>query len=920
MPVVYELLYGEGAGTYLPFARSRLRALEAINKDGFFSQTFAVDDAVINVRQEGKFQYIKISLEGAFYFEFATSGFPVIKDTLVQGGSLSVNTFKPLIVATNVAAKDGAIRIAPYVVKGARQVTGTSNSATGYLTQVQMINEPTKYPQTVKAQRKTNTYPNVMYETYAPTHAYTGLGYRGLGLKGFAFSFITQPGTTENFTARDFGYDYPWGYSVGKNKQTLALVTDEADWPHKSGRVTVTDDRFGTRTFGVMIDTSSKFHIFPLGAITNPLNDITQNILADHIRHIQPVFPEWVYYPPSMAKDYTLGVTKRLVDLPEHQWVFHPSGGKAVTVAYMREPFLHDETYWAANRNPDTPWNQTKFDDSLLPLLHDAAINQSSAAIPADGYNMAHYFHGSGIIEAVIDIELTGEELNQFNATVTVNTIQDPRFAEFMTMHAGYSYVDIPGKGVAWGDIIDVHMESYNYVHPPLTAPRLGIIVMKNITKGTDIFTTPLCPVLAIDLQTCSMVLQLQNIISNELRTTPMRVGTPQDIEWVSHHWAVWVIHSGSSKKLYFPESMTEEQKVILRDMATVDGRLYEDGLLTAGWTRIPLNVSGDGWNDADFNAVRDYFSYDKHYWYNEPWVLNDTDNSSNWTFYGTSYPTQGYVKYKVNIAYIPPSNLSDLTPKVYTLFPVNASNEHLFFCTNPKWGWHFYAMMTKQYSQVGHLDTFFTHPNGSYAYFNNTLIYNSVGVPNWSSGSPTSLSAQLADTLPSYSADAFEHCIFDPIHLEVRKSTGTAASLDTTFLAMYNQAVAAGKEAKTLEDGIEEMTYADQRGTFEINSALYNSVGDNFNSLDLKFTWNTQEWWFNEPAIRGQYVPAGEPSPAFPPNFCGGLLGVTLQIPWQTAPYSYTTGNIVAHPAFIDNDNPTVWPIRFCNALIVTA
>ena len=75
--IVHKLLIGEGAGTYLPFALARLRELESIDPDGFFEQTFKVDGATINVRQVGNEQFIRITIDGGFYFEFATSGFPV---------------------------------------------------------------------------------------------------------------------------------------------------------------------------------------------------------------------------------------------------------------------------------------------------------------------------------------------------------------------------------------------------------------------------------------------------------------------------------------------------------------------------------------------------------------------------------------------------------------------------------------------------------------------------------------------------------------------------------------------------------------------------------------------------------------------------------------------------------------------------
>ena len=66
--VLHKLLRGALAGTYLPFARAKLRFMEAMNPEGFFRQKFSFGGYLIDVQQAPPFQYIRITEEGVFVF------------------------------------------------------------------------------------------------------------------------------------------------------------------------------------------------------------------------------------------------------------------------------------------------------------------------------------------------------------------------------------------------------------------------------------------------------------------------------------------------------------------------------------------------------------------------------------------------------------------------------------------------------------------------------------------------------------------------------------------------------------------------------------------------------------------------------------------------------------------------------------
>jgi hypothetical protein len=141
---------------------------------------------------------------------------------------------------------------------------------------------------------------------------------------------------------------------------------------------------------------------------------------------------------------------------------------------------------------------------------------------------------------------------------------------------------------------------------------------------------------------------------------------------------------------------------------------------------------------------------------------------------------------------------------------------------------------------------TFYTHPDGTYAFYDDAWIYNPQGVCNGGNF------AQYADTLASFDASLLENVIFDSVHFRFRSALGFKTH-QTTFVELYNKAVTAGKKAGTLEAGIELMTSADLQASFLKEE--YTWVGAPINGmkwLNLKATRNGASWHFQETAIQG--------------------------------------------------------------------
>jgi hypothetical protein len=717
---VHKLLIGEGAETYLPFALSRLKALESIDKTGYFSQTFVVDDAKINVRQVGKHKYVTITVGGGFYFEFVSSGNPVVVGVTEQQG-VQYNSYNGVVVSTEVFASNGAILTKPTIREQRRMRSELVEnfSEIEYPIQIQLYNESARYKQLIRAQRDQYLYPNVVISTTAPFHSFTGLTPRMPSLRFAMFTFATSPGTVESLNLRDVGYDVRWGYSERRAIQTEALIIGDADWPRQSGHQTVVDPDWGTRTFAVQIDAFCQVQVWPVAAI-QPLTSFTQNVQDDHVRRFKPTLPTWCHIPTAKFLDeYQIKSTDQvLIDQPEISWEFNHTGTRAVAVLVARSPFENDPTYWASRATTDQPWTQTKFDDQLMPLLYASNIHYRGG-FTAVGYNdTTRYFFGAGIVELQINITLTGTGLNEYTAEVVVVEVRDPNTSTYSAVFAGYSWIDIPSKGVAAGDMLAVDFEGYGQAaEVPASPSYQHLMSVKNVTKNTEALCIKAQPILGVDLTTLSFALKLQYIDRRVGPiSTPTRdsyTGSPYvDIYWMIEKWGVWIIHSGSSKGVIYPETMSVEFRAEVDALATTDGRAYMDALIAGDprWEYVPLATPEDGWANAACNLWREYWSYDTHYWYNDPWVLYDSD----WVDHGTAYPDQGYVRYRDAPGGYTPPDLSYTPYRMHRMYaPPNMGTEHLNFCNNPRWGWYYYAGLVKHFLFASAWSTFFTHPNG---------------------------------------------------------------------------------------------------------------------------------------------------------------------------------------------------------------
>lgn len=920
MTRIHKILKGDGAGVYLPFALSRLAALRQIHKSGFFSQTFIIDDAKVHVRKVGDDEYIDIEMQGGFYFEFQTSGNPPLTTIVNDPAQGPLYTYNAITIATDVTTKEGAVNIAPYVRLNGRSAYG--NSLNNRSLQVQLIDESVKNPTQSKGLRTSQKHTKSLYESYAARHSHTGTGYRNTTLHYAPFQWVPETGNSLTHTERDVGYDEQWAFGDKKSPVITSTYYTHlsADWPRHAGYQTVVDEKWGTRTFGIMIDFSGRFHVFPVAAV-RPLTESTlyQSVEDKYTRDAYPAFPSWVWTSPYKAKDFIVGETvdNWLTAMPEYDWKFNLSGTKACAVVYAREEYNNDSTYWASDPDPDTPWSDTKFN-----LLRDTNLSFASAFRGYPPGNSAYlpqrYFYAPGLVECAVEITLTGDALEDFEINLTTTEIRNPNQTDYFTLFAGYSWIDSSVVQTDADDLIVVDAEMYGRTvraaSGKIDQSKEIFLAVKNLTKGTELWCTKAYPILGIDLATLTLALKIKNLVTDTATTYQQnRSGGPTSAYKALSHFGVWIVRSGATKELLYPETMTQENKDALAAKAVFGQRDTIASLLAGNWQLVPLQGIGkEGWSDSTYNTYRRYWAGKKHYYYIDPWVFTDPD----WDFHGTDpFNDEGWVRYKTEVAQ--PSGYEATEQEMFGLMCGLSVNDHLLFCDNPRWGWHAYLSIPQYFLRNHATVTFWSHPNGSFAFWSSAMIYDSNGCPALDVS--TALFPSNIDALAAYEANQVEHCIFDRIHLEVRGAKGLIAALDTTFLEMYNQAVQKGLDDDTLEDGIGLMALSDIQGSFE-KQTTNTAIDDTYSIAMLQLQYTNplgRKWYYTERAIQGWYSPDVPPF-EWPPINCANILDFGFDTLWYEQPYNETDPMYASPIDTPQASDPFTYCIRFCNPQIL--
>ena len=510
--ILHKLVHGPRANIYLPYALGRMRSLNAMFGDeAHFHEAYLIDGVNIDIKQAPPSQYVRLTDAGQFDFEFTTSGKPIETETVYQLGEPIV-TYKAATVACKFSTEGGTLRIAPRIVNGTR-IIGSTNSRNNRQFQVDLLNEPMAHPRAVTQGGK-KRFPKAVYESWAPHHPHTGVHTRNTSwgfeqpraaaydpdwtAGGWMNPWLTEMGRTMDrgsllpHVLRDILYDVPYQDGMGTQDVRRAYIRGDADWPRAMGNQVVVDEGLGiTREFAIYVDAFNQFFIFPVDAIEplDPDNVYDQTVDPMYVQNPVVTFPAGVYLPSIPFKDYFAanGSANTVIDLPELDWKFNHLGTRAVTIAYAREPFNFDAAEFAVDPGINA-MTSTEFNE-LRDQLGVTGRNAFPAFAPT--HNPQRYFVAPGILQARVQITLTGPNLEDFTTAIFIDVIRDPAIHAHCTLAVGFAWYDIKDAApattnrVTAGDMIAFDVEQWASTLS-FTGSHLPLLSIKNLTADSE--------------------------------------------------------------------------------------------------------------------------------------------------------------------------------------------------------------------------------------------------------------------------------------------------------------------------------------------------------------------------------------------------------------------------------------------------
>ena len=319
MILARKILLGDGAGLYLPFALSKLRRLEALNPDGYFSQWFLVDGFQIHVQQKPPFHYLTIEFIGGLAYEFFTSehvndntfgspGFEGPPTGVFVAGSLVRTTF-PKSGAKSSPRSSTAFTPASgdtWRFRAADDInTKDLNVYTRRSWQNQKFFEHAWHPHNDGMSLVTST------QAQAP-----GLAGQCNWMSPYNFARLASAGSKVS----DFGPDVlPTLYTSGGLLSGAPVLDQEwVYWRHAAVQ------SVGSRKFFISTDSYGRFQVYPVKDYTHG-GTVAANVPIGAYKQFTPPYPGWVTVPDPT--DYRWQVNDWL-------WRFNKDATKCVSVPY----------------------------------------------------------------------------------------------------------------------------------------------------------------------------------------------------------------------------------------------------------------------------------------------------------------------------------------------------------------------------------------------------------------------------------------------------------------------------------------------------------------------------------------------------------------------------------------------------------
>jgi hypothetical protein len=874
--IVHKILLGRDSGKYLPFALARLAEFERISKTGIFAQRYLIEGHSIHVKQLPPFHYvyiIAVSTEEA-YFEFQTSGLPVEFWTFDQGG-ITGDAYKVGVVGVNI--RDG---VATAQLLGGERVGypgAIEVSRIKRQNQVILLDEPVHYYSATANNTTLQIYPRMLYDAWAPLHPHTGLHFRSYHNFYQIITVATFLGSNSSHFARDIGYDVPWSQNTSFLPTRAAGLDDPVDWPRKTGLQYVQSAQYGDREFAIYIDAYDQVSVFPTSEIGPEVvagGVLTQNVDPIYVKTARVTFPSWVFKKTQTFKSWYAAHSAGdafeatgLHEFPEYDWRIHPDGTKMCTVVYEREPAVFNEDYFSpfatdiGTQGPGTFWpDPTSFD-----VMNAYTMGVNSLGSGAQTPGSQFYMSAPGLVEVEIVITITGSNPESYTLSLNCTEIRRPTTSTYCTFLAGYAWYDM--TGVTRGDMCVMDIECYGRDSDGIAA---NLYSLKNLTAATELKTfggtsaftsgalfSGIPSVLAYNFETLSFVFKYRNIVYS----------TDSGYSKRDIHFGVSVYTFNTYRHTFFPTTMPGAQQTAILNKVDVDMRAAMTGEL-GSLTLMPLNDLSD-WSDDKMARLR--------YWYCRK------SSKAGAQYYGaySGNPTPFGNPDIANIGYKYWKEGADefSAPTTAMLNWFQKTVRHgilqpyiLFDLETPRPGWWQHMGHIIERCEINPHTTFFVHPNGTWAFFNQSLIYNGNGIHIINIGSPGLGYTELDVT-------KLEHCIFDKVHFNV-PGPKTTTVIDTSFRELYNEAIVNGTNNETLTDASQQIAIVDMKTTFTLGSIV-----DRFDA-SVTYALLQINWPFGYTAYykeMGYFTGTkGAGGAAFDAGMVGGVMDLSLAALWK--------------------------------------
>ncbi len=507
-------LIGEGAGTYLPFALSKLRYFATTMPLLPFSRTIASDDAIITLELHSRTTGAVTIISSGFNYEFSTPGDRFITDTYAgiktargYGVKVKLNPYKDADIDKFVATPTGS---------------NAEASPTGAW----------KYENDVLALAKFAPHRQIWQIEHIPAHVYYASipvdpalpsGARKLDARTtLADSWTCATETTNlNITSQSgtLTFDYTYGvpsivkhfppfdiiYDIGPSLYKKGMypekrqgIVPDSDWYKRAATRVVQNDEFGPRTFIIMTDITNRFYVYPVAPLDLSLDDgstyaaqlIKTNLPDKYVKSQPAPFPGWArqaggqkardWYkanPLETAPDALVWRKKYMKEFPQYRWAFNSVATRAACVAYHD----YEEIIGKDGFGEPPPATPEKTGNA----------GQKVGLGPFGGFQYFIKEAVPGMVELALDIIVTGPDLEDFEFILTPHSEIDPNGADRYILAVDYSWGPRPGKdsyGADLDDMILMEMDVYpcDTVYP-VPRPDSSFPIVRTINERANI-------------------------------------------------------------------------------------------------------------------------------------------------------------------------------------------------------------------------------------------------------------------------------------------------------------------------------------------------------------------------------------------------------------------------------------------------